>query len=44
MEAMIREQLDLEHVHMRVDAVTGSIVLVGNHRLAMIGFLKRLGF
>ena len=44
MEKMLREYLQVENLRSKVDQVTGSIVLVGNHRTEVRAWLKTLGF
>jgi translation initiation factor 1 (eIF-1/SUI1) len=44
MEAMLREYLEVDNLRSKVDGVTGSIVLQGDHRVEVRRWLKSLGF
>ena len=44
MEKMLRDHLQIENLRCKVDEVTGSIVLNGDHRVEVRRWLKSLGF
>ena len=44
LEQMLRQYLQVVNLRSRVDEVTGSIFLSGDHRIAVRKFLKELGF
>ncbi len=44
MEQMLREHLQVDNLRCKVDGVTGSIVLHGDHRVEIRRWLKGLGF
>ncbi len=44
MEKMLREHLEVDNLRSKVDQVTGSIMLLGNHRTEVRTWLKTLGF
>ena len=44
MEKMLRKHLNEKNLRSRVDELTGSIVLHGNHRGKIVKWLKQMGF
>jgi len=44
MERLLQQYLQVDNLRTRVDEVTGSIVLSGDHRKPVRRFLKELGF
>ena len=44
MEQMLRDHLEVDNLRCKVDVITGSIVLTGNYRTEVKGWLKSLGF
>lgn len=44
LEKMLRDHLATDNLRSRADELTGSVTLSGNHRDAVIKWLKTLGF